>query len=398
MQLASLGQVSARTPTVPACTAGHRQQSGVRDLDPPSLVLCGLSKLPNLSPPVSWAAGYLPRLLTELSTGFEILTPSSSPSTPTSPKPPPPPPSTPTPFQLPLGSGKRPAHPGGQSQDAPSLTHTRCKVKGKRARGPHGVLVQAPTWRGPSLLSHQPPAAQPRWESRVGQGPVTSGDPAFPPEAPGSKDGVSGWVSRIPGSVSPRHTPIKGLSCFLEPPWAWRPFPGPHPSGEQLVPGEGCARFTPHRRPFPGGGGALEASGGCPNLSDSRASTPLQGGKPRPKRSRLLGQVFPEEVGLHPQAGEEECLWVREMRGSGRTGVGAVPRLPGGLHRPCPGSLWLLQPYWVPRARTFLLNGTQCPPTGVGHRVRARAQYQPDDLRRVTQLLWASISRSPERT
>ena len=76
------------------------------------------------------------------------------------------------------------------------------------------------------------------------------------------------------------------------------------------MPGEGSARFTPHRRPFPGGGGAPEASGGCPNLSGSRVSTPLQGGKPRPKRSRRRGQVFPEEVGFHPQAGEEECLWV----------------------------------------------------------------------------------------
>ena len=64
------------------------------------------------------------------------------------------------------------------------------------------------------------------------------------------------------------------------------------PSGEQRVPGKGSARFTPHRRPFPGGGGAPEASGGCLNLSGSRMSTPLQGGKPRPKRSRRLGQVL----------------------------------------------------------------------------------------------------------
>ena len=314
-------------------------------------------------------------MLTELGVGFEILTPSSSPSTPTSPKPPPPPPSTPTPFQLPLGSGKRPAHPGGQSRDALSLTQHQ--VEGQGEEGPGSPRSPCP---GAHVAWPQPPV------------PSTACSPAALGEP-----GGSGAGHQQGPSISPAKLLAARMECPAGSPGAQalsasdtHPSRGSHaswnhqgpggPSGEQRVPGEGSARFTPLRRPFPGGGGAPEASGGCLNLSGSRVSTPLQGGKPRPKRSRRLGQVLPEEVGFHPQAGEEECLWVRETRGSGRAGVGAVPCLPGGLHRPCPGSLWLLQPYWVPGARTACLNGTQCPPTGVDHRVRARAQHQPDDL------------------
>lgn len=133
------------------------------------------------------------------------------------------------------------------------------------------------------------------------------------------------------------------------------------------------------------GGGALETSGGFPNSSDSRADGPAHhsftGRETEAQEELTPGQVFPEEVGFHPQAGEEERLWVQETWGMGRAGGGAVPRLPGGLHRPCPGSLRLLQPHWVPGSRTSRLKATQRPPTGVDQRrVRARAQGQQDGL------------------
>ena len=39
--------------------------------------------------------------------------------------------------------------------------------------------------------------------------------------------------------------------------------------------------------------------------------------------------MFPEEVGLHPQAREEERLWVRETWGMGRAGGGPCLVYPG---------------------------------------------------------------------
>lgn len=92
-------------------------------------------------------------------------------------------------------------------------------------------------------------------------------------------------------------------------------------------------------------------------------TTALQGEKPRPR-----GADWARE-----KRSVSEC----RRRGGSRRAAGAVPCLPEGLHRPCPGSLQLLQPHWVPRSRTSRLKATQRPPAGVDHRrVRARAQGQ----------------------
>lgn len=150
-------------------------------------------------------------------------------------------------------------------------------MQGQGEEGPGSPLSPCPG-------AHVAPTSSPINPPQPSRG---SGEPAGsgaghqrgPSTAPSPGSWQQGWSVRLglqdPQALSaPRYTPVKGLSCFLAPPWARRPFQGPHPSGGQCVLGEGCAGFTPHRRPLPGGGGALETSGGFLNSSDSRADCP----------------------------------------------------------------------------------------------------------------------------
>lgn len=83
-------------------------------------------------------------------------------------------------------------------------------------------------------------------------------------------------------------------------------------------------------------------------MSDSRADGPARhsftGRETEAQEKLTPGQVFPEEVGFHPQAGEEERLWVQETWGWGEleggpclvyTGVSTDPALgPSGFSSP----------------------------------------------------------------